>query len=163
MAAQVLKVILFLSPYYIYLTSANNYSNSLLCGYHDNCLCPEDTLTFTCSVGDGAGTIWKGSIFNCGRGSKHEILLRHSIFDEYYNNSETCNDGTIVAYSTEFELINNSYISQLNVTISPEMHSGTIECIQLSFSAVESSVGTCTLILATGKHSKHSHVYLNAN
>lgn len=155
MAARVIVevvLLLIITPYYINLTSADN-NNTLLCGSHGNCLCPEDILTFICSVSDGAATIWKGSIFNC---PANEIILRHGRFENGVDG--TCNDGEIVAYSTEVS--NNSYSSQLNVTVSPEMHNGTIECTQLSL-AGESFVGICTLIIATG--TKHSCKYNNYN
>ena len=141
MAASVTKMISMLTLYSS-LTSANNL---LHCNYyHGNCiLCPEDVVAFVCSVSDGVATVWRGSIFDCSS-SGNEILLRHFKFES--GTSGTCNDGEIAAYSTE--VTNNSYSSQLNVTVSPEMHNGTVECIQDSFN--ETSVGTCTLILTKG-------------
>ena len=117
--------------------------NSLNCNYQSNHLCPEDVVVFDCSVSGGVATIWRGSIFNC---HGNQIVLRH------HNNFENgvsgiCNDGDIVAYSSE--VANNSYSSRLNVTVSSEMHNGTVECIQDDFN--ETFVGTCTLILTTGK------------
>ena len=117
-------------------------SNSLQCDNHSNCICPGNTLAFVCSVTGGAATVWKGSVFNC---HGNEILLRHAIGSEA---SGMCNNGAVVASAIEFT--NTSYISQLNVTVSPEMHNGTVECIQDSFN--ETSIGSCTLTIATGKN-----------
>ena len=117
-------------------------SNSLQCDNHSNCICPGNTLAFVCSITGGAGTVWKGSIFNC---PGNEILLRHAIGSEA---SGMCSNGTVVASVIEFT--STSYISQLNVTVSPEMHNGTVECIQDSFN--ETSIGSCTLTIATGKN-----------
>ena len=46
-------------------------------------------------------------------------------------------------------ITNSSYSSRLNVTVTPEMHNGTVECIQDDFN--ETFIGTCTLTLTTGK------------
>ena len=108
------------------------------------------TLNFLCSVSDGAATVWKGSIFSCPN-SQNEILLRHSRFEDGPGISGTCNDGEVIAYS--IESTNNSYISQLNVTISPEMQNGTVECIQDGPGANVTSIGACPfkLTFASGK------------
>ena len=124
--------------------SANyNFDNSLLRNHHGQRICPKDILAFVCSVSDDVATVWRGSIFNCPS-SGNRILLRHSRFEGGV--LDVCNDGAVVAYSTE--VTNGSYTSQLNVTVSPEMHNGTVECIQDDFN--ETFVGVCTLILATG-------------
>ena len=44
----------------------------------------------------------------------------------------------------------NIYSSQLNITVSPEMHNGTVECIQDLPNATSVTVATYTLRLATG-------------
>ena len=147
MAAPVFQIIsMFCLSLHTILISANN---SLHCDYHANCvLCPEDVLVlkFVCSVSDGAATIlWRGSFFNCPNGD-NEIVLCHSIFDNGV--IKTCNNGAVVAYSTE--VTNNSYISQLNVTVSPEMHNGSVECIHDGLHIPLFVVGACTLIPATG-------------
>ena len=141
MPSAITTVISMLSLY----TSLISANNLLHCNYYQgHCICPEDIVVFVCSVSDGVATVWRGSIFNCPS-SGNEILSRHFNFES--GTSGTCNDGQIAAYSTE---VTNSYSSQLNVTVSPEMHNGTVECIQEGFN--ETSVGVCTLILAMGKH-----------
>ena len=148
MAAAVVTVISMLTMYYcISLTSANN--NILHCG---NYLCPEGILIFSCRVDGGGATIWKGSIFNCP-GKRNEITLRHSEFDNGVAEATgSCNDGNIVAYNIDVTISNDIYSSQLNITVSPEMHNETVECIQYHrVSSTSVSVGTYTLILnATG-------------
>ena len=140
----VTKVIFLLSLYW-YTSHLISAKDSLHCNYHGNCICPESALTFICSASDGIATVWRGSIFNCPN-SGNEIILRHSTFD--HGIIRTCNDRAVVAFGTE--VTNSSYTSQLNVTVSPEMHNGTIECIQDGFNVT--FVGVCTLILAIGKH-----------
>ena len=142
MAAPVFtKVIFTLSV--IRLISANNL---LHCDYYGNrVICAGDIVAFVCSVSSGVATVWRGSIFDCPN-IGNQIILRHSSFEnEIYS---ACSDGDIVAYSSGVTS-NGSYISQLNVTVSPEMHNGTIKCIQEDFN--KTSVGTCTLILS-GEH-----------
>ena len=145
MAAAVVKVISMLTLYYYTsLTSANNLLHRK---YYGSCICPGDIIAFVCSVSGGAATVWKGSIFtDCLETSENEIILSHRRFE--HGITKTCNDGAIVAYSTEVTN-NSSYSSQLNVTVSPEMHNGTIECIEDGLNVT--SVGACTLILPTGK------------
>ena len=138
MAVRVATILLLILSYIISLISANN---SLNCDYQGNCLCPDDVVTFLCNVSAGAATVWKGStsiFFNCPD-SQNEIILRHYRFEDGI--SGTCNDGEVIAYSIEFT--NNSYISQLNVTVSPEMQNGTVECIQDGPGTNVTSVGAC--------------------
>ena len=140
------KVIFMLYLYYIRLISALSYHNSSLhCNYYGTRTCPEDVAVFICRVSGGVATVWRGSIFNCPDHG-NEIILRHSNF-ENEDNTGTCNDRKVVAYSSEV-ISNSIYSSQLNVTVTPEMHNGTIECIQDDFNEI--SVGTCTLILTIG-------------
>ena len=145
MATLITKVISMLSlSLYTSLISSNKLT--IHCDYQRNIilLCPEDVVVFVCSTSGGVATVWRGSIFNCpNRGN--QILLRHRNFENGV--SGTCNDGEIIAYSSE--VTNSSYSSRLNMTVTPEMHNGTVECIQGGFT--ETSAGTCTLILATGK------------
>ena len=142
MAASNTKNLIFgLVVMYTSLISASN--NVLHCNYYGSYVCPENIVVFDCSVSGGVATVWRGSIFNC-RGN--QIVLRHHNF--VHEASGTCNDGDIVAYNSE--VTNNSYMysSRLNVTVTPEMHNGTVECIQDDFN--ETFVGTCTLIFSTG-------------
>ena len=145
MAVRVIKTISLLTLSYTSLISANN---SLNCDYHGNCLCPDDVLAFVCSVSIGVATVWTGSFFNCPNFG-NQIVLRHSRFESGV--SGACNDGEVIAYS--IEATNDSYTSQVNVTVSPEMQNGTVECIQDGPGTNVTSVGTCPfkLTLATGK------------
>ena len=127
MAAAIVKVVPMLILYHygaIRLTSANNLL--LQYDYNNYCRhpCPEDILVCVCSVNGGGATIWKGSIINCP-GNGNEIVLSHSAFDNGV--TKTCNDRNIVAY--DIGVTNNIYSSQLNVTVSREMHNETVECI----------------------------------
>ena len=80
-----------------------------------------------CNIDGGGATIWNGTSFRC-QNTNHVIILRHS----QINNSEiqkirgVCTNGKIVA--SAIGIVNDSYISQLNVTVTPEMNNKTVEC-----------------------------------
>ena len=143
MEATIGKTVLVLFLYY-FCTSWTSANNSIHCG---KCIHPEAILVCVCSVSDGAATVWKGSIFNCPSNG-NQIVLRHSSFENRLTVTRACNDGAVVAYSTD--VMGNIYSSQLNITVSPEMHNGTVECIQDLPNATSVTVGTYTLRLATG-------------
>ena len=85
--------------------------------------CPGDVLTTECTItGDGT-TVWRGTAIQCDYG---EIILIHNRFSGPRYPIATCNDGAIVAQA--LGVINDSYISQLNVTVSPELNNTTVEC-----------------------------------
>lgn len=145
MAAQVIQTISLLALSYTSLIDSAN--SSLICDYHGNCLCPDDVLTFVCRVSGlgAAATVWTGSIlFNCPN-SANEVILRHRRFEDIDGVNGVCNDGEVVAYS--IEATNNSYISRLNVTVSPEMKNGDVQCIQEGPGTNSTSVGACPLKL----------------
>ena len=160
MAAAVVKVISMLTLYYYYSTIPLTSANNLLLQYDYNYCrhpCPEDILVFVCSVSGGGATVWEGSIFNC-RYNTNEIILRHSALDNGVTEARTCNDGNIVVY--DIDVTNNTYSSQLNVTVSLEMHNGTVKCIHDTLNATSVLVRVYTLILATGIHAEHNVVVI---
>ena len=71
-------------------------------------------------------TFWSGSAFDC---ASNEIILLHAL---YKNNSTharargECNNGAIVAQIVRVK--NDTYVSQLNVTVSDSVIGETIEC-----------------------------------
>ena len=85
--------------------------------------CPGDVLTTECATIGGGATVlvWLGTAIQCGYSSTNEIILFH--VSRY---STECNNGTIAARI--LGVVNNSYISQLNVTVSPELNNTTVEC-----------------------------------
>ena len=85
--------------------------------------CPGDVLTTECTTTGGGATVWQGTALQC---DYSEIVLLHSQFNGSYNYIGTCNNRTIIAQA--LGVVNNSYISQLNVTVSPELNNTTVEC-----------------------------------
>ena len=127
----------------IYYTVVVLASNSSLQCESVNCTCSGSTLVFECTNAGAIATVWRGSFFDCPSNS---IVLRHRLFQSGING--TCSNGAIVARS--IEALNNSYTSQLSVTVSQRMKNGSVECIRDS--SIETTIGTCPLNLATGKH-----------
>ena len=106
--------------YVVCIFAANNVS---VIGSAD-CTCPEDILVFTCIVDGGVITLWRGTAFSCPT-TNNEILLRHTLIASR-TASGTCNNGAIVGRGVGEE--DNVYTSQLNVTVSSDLNSQTIEC-----------------------------------
>ena len=89
------------------------------------CLCPGHEATYECSVDDGVTTTWQGTALQeCRDGS---IILRHSQFASGHNTNETCGTtGEVIGRSVSSN--NNSFTSQLTLTISEKIFNKTIEC-----------------------------------
>ena len=102
-------------------------------------------LTYTCNIAGGGTTLWEGTAFDCPS-RFNEILLRHSLFGLGPPGpaSGLCNDGAIAARSIGVE--DNNFISELNVTVSTNLHDKTIQC---SFIAVTIRIiGVSTIAVA---------------
>ena len=85
---------------------------------------PGRSLTLECTVSGGEGdtTIWEGTAF-----SGCEILLIHNRFGRPAGTSRTCSNGAITGQSVRVES-NSTYISQLEVIITPGMIGKNIVC-----------------------------------
>ena len=103
-------------------------------------------MTYKCTVMGGLGTIWTGSIISelC-EDSDGEIFLLHNRFDSdiYLNKSITCGNGTIVVQSIRVE--NNSFTSQLTVTVSSDILGDSIVCAH-SHNGTTNIIGNTTII-----------------
>ena len=118
-----------------------------------DCACPEDQLVYECSVTGGFATVWRGSAFDCGLAS-NEIILRHSRLNPVAECSNA--NGHLVAQIVE--AINDTFTSQLNVTVSEDMNNKTIECaIQYENGTV--SVTMTTIIIVLGKYYCYNRFY----
>ena len=111
--------------------------------------CPGNVLTTECVITGGGTTIWRGTAFQCDSNNREFISLRHSQFLESSKPEGTCSNGAIVART--LGVVNGSYVSQLNVTVSPELNNTTVECVH-SYNLTEVVVRSIQIIvLATGK------------
>ena len=98
--------------------------------FSDDCVCPGDVVTFECTVigGFGTTTVWKSDIFHCSSGKQViELVHRPVNFEQEGDNTRACNNGDIVGRIVRSE--NDSFTSQLNVTLTQNISGGRIECI----------------------------------
>ena len=113
------------------------------------CACPGEVLTIECAIIGGGSTLWEGTAFQCESIHNNFIALRHSQFSASEKPQESCNNGAIVA--SAIRVVNNTYISQLNVTVSLEMNNTTVECVHdynLTSTIVKSIL---VIVSATGR------------
>lgn len=78
-------------------------------------------LVIDCSIMGGGATVWQGAAFECA--GSNIITLRHT---DFRGLQKSCNNGVIVAKA--IGIVNNTFISQLNIMVSPEMNNTTVEC-----------------------------------
>ena len=85
-------------------------------------------------------------MFDCPQ-TGSEITLRHSLF---VSNGvfRICNNGDIVGRS--IRAVNNSYTSQLNVTVRESFNNKTVQCV-LSSNEGTRTVGESILYVISGK------------
>ena len=104
---------------------------------------PGSTLTAECTVGGGPAdtTVWNGSVFNC---VGNDITLIYVRFASSPIAAGECNNGSIVAQGISVK--DDSYTSQLNINITPDMIGKTVSCVHdnVCLSAV-TVVGTLTV------------------
>ena len=110
--------------------------------------CPGDVLTIECTITGGGATVWLGTAIQCGYSSTNEFFLLHSRFNGSRHSTE-CNNGAIAAQG--LGVVNGSYISQLNVTVSPELNNTAVECRHDNGTAEMFIRSIQITVLATGK------------
>ena len=107
----------------------------------DIALCPGEVLTIECSIIGGGVTVWQGTVFNtCD--NQESFSLRHSQFQS--NFEKYCTN--IALFARVIGVVNNSYVSELNVTVNLEMNNTTIECVH-SYNITEILVRTINIIV----------------
>ena len=92
-------------------------------------------MTYECTVYGGyeGVTVWMGDFFHCSSG-KQAIELLHNHFSPERSgggasNVRICNDGNNNIAGRIMRVENDSYfISQLNVTLTPDIAGKSIEC-----------------------------------
>ena len=82
-------------------------------------------LTFECIIVNGTSgdsTVWRGTAF-----SDCEIILLHNRFENEEGTAGTCSNSNITGRSVRVE--GSRYISQLEITIDPEMVGKSVVCL----------------------------------
>ena len=97
----------------------------------NDCIRPCDTVTYECTVVGSPGglTVWAGDFFVHCLNGKRVMTLRHSptqVGETSEFTDRTCNNGSIVGRIIRVE--NDSYTSQLNVTLTSDIVGRSIEC-----------------------------------
>ena len=119
---------------------------------------------FQCTVSGPGLTLWKGTYFDtCPNG---RITIRHSQFNgglETVVGNQTCGTGGSVFWRA-IKLMNDSFISELTISVSDDVEGHTVECAHSDGTNVL-SVGTIQLVLTSGKvnfmyYAKHPFVYV---
>ena len=125
-----------------YAHSGISAENIFLPPLNSSCACPNQNLTFQCTItGDGA-TIWGGSAFSCAENG-NEIILRHSSFAGVI--SKECNGGAIFGQSSGVQ--SDQYTSQLFVNVSTDLNGRTVNCTSSIGPAI---VGEAVITVNTG-------------
>ena len=99
-------------------------------------------MTYECTVFGGTSdivTVWKGDFFNCPTGIR-EIHLIHGGREDFI--PQICNDGNVVGRF--IRIVNDSFVSQLNVTLTCDITDKSVECIRDSGTNTE-RVGSLNL------------------
>ena len=110
------------------------------------CICPGQNVIYQCTVTGEGFTVWGGTAFQCTGDS---ITLRNSDFGSVSSPAVgECNDGQIIGRGVSQE--NNSYTSQLNITLSEGLVGETVTCGVDSGSLT--SIGSVILATSTSKH-----------
>ena len=107
--------------------------------------CPGDVLTTECAITGVGLTVWRGTTFQCNKNNDEIVLLHRQL----RGSIQTCNNGAIVAQA--LGVVNNSYISQLNVTVTVEFNNTTVECLYDNGTTVTVIRYIQITVLATGK------------
>jgi hypothetical protein len=110
--------------------------------FNSNCTCEGYDQVYECRVTGSGATVWNGSAFNCPA-TNNDIHFFHSSSGI----ETTCNDGAIVGRTIRAE--NNTYISQLTVSVSTEMISMNVSCFHDS-GATQELIGSSRLTLSRG-------------
>lgn len=124
------------------LSGSSSGTNSLVA--INSCTCEGHTQIYECRVTGNGATIWKGSALDCSS-SRNEIIILSS---DSVNRSRICNNGAIAGRLVRRE--NDSYLTQLSVSVSSEVISRNISCYhEVGHDLVE--IGTLYLPTTTCK------------
>ena len=108
-----------------------------------NCICEGYTQVYECRVSGSGAIVWRGIAFDCSSSSNEMVLFQSS------SDTEVCNDGAISGRIIRAE--NNTYISQLTVSVSAEMVGTTISCFHDS-RGTQNLIGSSLLTLTRGTY-----------
>ena len=107
-------------------------------------MCEGYDQVYECRVTGSGAIVWGGSAFNCPpRRNEITFFLRNNA-----GTRESCNDGAIIGHIIRAE--NDTYISQLTVSVSTEMIGKNISCFHDRPSGAAELIGSSVLTLSRG-------------
>ena len=107
----------------------------------NDCTCEGYEQIYECRVTGNGPIIWKGVAFDCST-FNNEIVIISSLLT-----NGSCNNGAIVGRLVRVE--NDSYTSQLTVTVSSDMIGRNISCFH-EIGAYVNLIGTSLVLTTTG-------------
>ena len=111
---------------------------------NSNCTCEGYNQIYECRITGSGAIVWRGTAFDCPESSNEIVLLQGS-----FGTQAVCNNGAISGRIIRVE--NNTYISQLSVSVSAEMIGSNISCYHDSRGSQNVNlIGSSSLTLTTG-------------
>jgi hypothetical protein len=110
---------------------------------NSDCTCEGYDQVYECRVTGRGATVWRGSAFNCPA-TGNELSFFHSSSGI----EATCNGRAIVGHIIRAD--NNTYVSQLTVSVSAEMIGRNISCFHYGATYTLKLIGSSILTLTTG-------------
>lgn len=95
---------------------------------YDGCLCPGHVVMYECTVNvtaNLASITWKGSALSCSSTDNEIHFLLHRNLSQ---DIRSCSDGSITGKIIRAD-DNETYTSQLNVTLTNEIAGKSIKCV----------------------------------
>ena len=105
---------------------------------------------YECTVYGSSAAFWKGTAVNCPE-SNNEINFNTFL------NTASCNEGAINASVIRAD--NNSYTSQLTVSVTSVRNGGNISCFSEGADGLNVLIGSVDLTITTGKFARSKRAF----
>ena len=136
---------MFITSYRMIVFVTTGESEGFTPAINATCACPNQMLTYFCTVMGGIRTIWSGTAFQCPS-TQNEIILRHNNFMD--GAVGDCNGGAITARSVGVD--GERFTSQLTVNVSSRLNNSTFRCI-LGSDMGMMTIGEDTISIISGE------------
>ena len=118
-------------------------SSSIELAILTSCTCPDHQVVFECTTFGSGATVWSGTALDQCQGG--EVFMLHSEFQS--GRTWTCSNGQIVG--STIGISNQSYTSQLTVTVSAGLNGREIQCSHDN-GTIPYIIGISTIQITTG-------------
>lgn len=98
-----------------------------LTNFHNvtDCVCPQEVVTYECTVYEGSLTVWEGTALSGCNGG--EIIIHHGDFGTPKARGSCIRNSGEVTWK-DLRMQNGSYTSQLNITFDSRLQGSTVNC-----------------------------------